>query len=74
MTIETLRAQVIEVLGEPVGDDDNLLDAGLDSIRLMTLVERWRADGREVSFLDLAEDPTIAGWATLLADADADAR
>jgi bifunctional isochorismate lyase/aryl carrier protein len=66
MTIETLRAQVVEVLGEPVADHDNLIDAGLDSIRLMTLVERWRADGREVSFVDLAERPTIAGWASLL--------
>lgn len=66
MTIETLRTEIIDVLGEPVADDDNLIDAGLDSIRLMTLVERWRAAGREVSFVDLAERPTIAGWADLL--------
>ena len=67
MIIDTLRAQVTEVLGEPVADDDDLIDAGLDSIRLMTLIERWRADGHEVSFVDLAEQPTIAGWAGLLA-------
>ncbi|GAB3143228.1 hypothetical protein GCM10027290_19280 [Micromonospora sonneratiae] len=69
MNLETVRAQVLAVLDEPVGDDDNLLDAGLDSVRLMTLVERWQSDGREVSFLDLAEQPTIAGFAALLADA-----
>lgn len=66
MTLETLRAQVGELLEEPVTDDADLLEAGIDSIRLMTLLNRWQDEGHEVSFVDLAEQPTIAAWAELL--------
>ncbi|MEV6599794.1 phosphopantetheine-binding protein [Actinoplanes sp. NPDC051346] len=64
-----LQAQIAEVLGEPAdsfGPDDDLLDVGLDSIRLMTLVERWRAGGLRVGFIDLAEQPTVNGWWSLM--------
>lgn len=70
MNLEQLRIDVAEQLGEPVEEldvDDNLLDRGLDSIRLMTLVEKWGEDGIDVSFLELADDPTVAGWHQLLA-------
>ena len=70
MTLEQLRADVAEQLGEPaaaLGDRDNLLDRGLDSMALMTLVERWSENGVEVSFLDLTDEPTLAGWHELLA-------
>jgi bifunctional isochorismate lyase/aryl carrier protein len=66
---QQVRADVAEVLLEPslaIGDDDNLLDRGLDSIRLMSLVERWRSAGAEISFVDLAERPTLADWYALL--------
>jgi bifunctional isochorismate lyase/aryl carrier protein len=72
MTADTIRAQIAELLGEDAGqiaDDDNLIDWGLDSIRLMTLVERWRAAGALVELSDLAERPTIAAWAELLVPA-----
>ena len=49
-----------------VGVEENLFDLGLDSIRLMTLVERLRERGAEVSFADLAERPTIAELWTLI--------
>lgn len=70
MNLEQLRTDVAEQLGEPaeeLGVDDNLLDRGLDSIRLMTLVEKWGEDGIDVSFLELADDPTVTGWHQLLA-------
>jgi bifunctional isochorismate lyase/aryl carrier protein len=38
----------------------------LDSIRILTLVERWREAGVPVSFVELAESPTVAAWWTLL--------
>lgn len=67
MSPDELRAAVVDLVDEaPTGDDDNLLDLGLDSIRLMALVERLRADGHEVSFVDLAEAPTLAAWSALL--------
>ena len=68
-SLEDVRAEVAEVLAEApedLGLDEDLLDRGLDSIRLMTLVQRWEADGVEVSLLELAEDPTVRGWTALL--------
>ncbi|GAB7047662.1 phosphopantetheine-binding protein [Catenuloplanes indicus] len=66
---ELIRADVAESLGESpddLTDDENLLDRGLDSIRIMTLVEKWRRDGYHADFLDLAENPTVAGWESVL--------
>lgn len=64
-----LRAEVAALLEMPASDlreDDNLLDAGLDSIRLMSLLERWRGAGAELSFVALAGTPTMAHWFALL--------
>lgn len=66
---QQLRADVAEVLLESpsaIGDDDNLLERGLDSIRLMSLVERWRSAGAELTFVELAERPTLTDWYALL--------
>jgi aryl carrier-like protein len=66
---ERLRADVAAVLGAPrdalIGDR-TLLDQGLDSIRLMFLVERWRARGATLTFAELAERPTLDDWTALL--------
>ncbi|SOB80997.1 phosphopantetheine-binding protein [Streptomyces sp. 1331.2] len=68
-TVERIRAEVADLLGEDPADiplDENLVDWGLDSIRLMSLAERWRAEGAEVAFVQLAERPAIEAWAELL--------
>lgn len=69
-TLERLRADVADVLGEDpadIPDEENLADLGLDSVRLMSLVERWRTDhGLTVSFVELAEKPGILAWWDLL--------
>jgi aryl carrier-like protein len=69
LTLDQLRADVAELLYEDPGDVDDtadLLSAGLDSIRILTLVERWREAGVQVSFVELAESPTLAAWWKLL--------
>ena len=69
LSLERLRTDVAEVLDEEPGsfaDDENLIDRGLDSIRLMSLATRWRADGFDAGYLDLAQEPTVAAWHTLL--------
>ncbi|NHC14129.1 phosphopantetheine-binding protein [Motilibacter deserti] len=69
---DALRADVADILGvspAEIGDDDDLVDAGLDSVRLLALLNRWQVAGTSVSFLDLAERPTVAAWAGLLAPA-----
>ncbi|WP_433826563.1 phosphopantetheine-binding protein [Actinoplanes sp. CA-015351] len=65
---ERLRRDIAEVLEEDpadLGDDENLIDRGLDSIRVLMLSARWREDGHDIGFLDLADEPTIAAWASL---------
>ncbi|MDA8371031.1 MAG: phosphopantetheine-binding protein [Nocardiopsaceae bacterium] len=69
LTPERLRADVERVLGEPAGaiaDDEDLLDRGMDSIRLMSLVETWRGSGVRTDFITLAEEPNLAAWRRLL--------
>ncbi|MBO1581642.1 MULTISPECIES: isochorismatase [Bacillus] len=64
-TLQLVREQVAELLRESpadIGDDEDLLNRGLDSVRIMSLVEKWRQKGVEVTFADLAERPTIYDW------------
>ncbi|MBM7114616.1 isochorismatase family protein [Archangium primigenium] len=66
---ERVREDVAELLEQTAADlreDENLLERGMDSIRIMSLVERWRRTGAEVSFVELAEKPTLADWCALL--------
>ena len=65
LTADQLRSDVAELLAtapSEIGDDDDLLDHGLDSVRLIVLVERWRAAGFDTDFASLAEQPTLGGW------------
>ncbi|MCX2969335.1 MULTISPECIES: phosphopantetheine-binding protein [Streptomyces] len=72
---ERVRADVAELLGvEPaeITPEEDLVDRGLDSVRMMTLVERWRAAGAAtLEFPDLAERPVLAHWTALVAGEDA---
>lgn len=67
---DDLRARIAEILDVPpdtIGEEDNLLDHGFDSIRMMSFVELLRARGVDVDFPALAEEPTLARWRGLLA-------
>ncbi|MGZ2357151.1 phosphopantetheine-binding protein [Streptomyces sp. 372A] len=68
---ERVRADIAELLGcEPgeIAPDENLVDLGLDSMRIMVLVERWRAAGATaLEFPDLFERPELGHWQALLA-------
>lgn len=69
-SLEALHLEVANLLGMPTSDlmpEDNLLDMGLDSIRLMSLLERWKRAGASLSFVQLAEQPSLAHWWLLLA-------
>jgi aryl carrier-like protein len=63
LTEDVVRADVAELL-------HLLPEEILDSIRLLTLLERWREAGAEASFVDLAEQPTLSHWLTLLVSVD----
>ena len=69
LSLDRLRSDVAEALDEEPGsfaDDENLIDLGLDSIRLMSLAARWREAGFAAGYLDLAQEPTVAAWHALL--------
>ncbi|GLU48921.1 phosphopantetheine-binding protein [Nocardiopsis ansamitocini] len=69
LTARQVRADVERVLGPDsagLAGDEDLLDHGMDSIRLMSLVETWRAAGVETDFITLAEEPTLDAWSALL--------
>ncbi|MCX7208730.1 MAG: isochorismatase family protein [Proteobacteria bacterium] len=68
-SIDELRKIIASSLQMPASDlhdDDNLIDWGLDSIRVMNLQESWRRAGVELSFTQLAEQATLAAWWALL--------
>jgi len=65
LTLERMRADIANVLGESpadIGDDDNLMDLGLDSMRMLGLVMTWGKTGLALEFSHLAEYTTLAGW------------
>lgn len=68
---ERVRADVAELLGcapAELAPGEDLLDRGMDSLRIMTLVERWRAAGAgTLEFPDLAERPELGHWTALVA-------
>jgi len=71
LTTERIYADVAALLAcDPaeLTPETNLTDFGLDSMRIMGLVEQWRTAGApNLEFADLAEQPTLGHWTTLLA-------
>lgn len=65
LTMEQMRLDIAHLLGEApeaLENDDNLLDWGLDSMRIFNLSVEWNKTGLELRFADLAETPTLEGW------------
>ncbi|MEU5402381.1 amino acid adenylation domain-containing protein [Streptomyces sp. NPDC005963] len=65
--IRGLAAQALRLDPQSVAFDDNLVERGLDSIRMIKLAARWRRTGADVTFADLALKPTVRSWYALLA-------
>ncbi|MFC9896306.1 phosphopantetheine-binding protein [Nocardia sp. NPDC127579] len=56
-------AAALDLRPEELAEDTDLLDAGLDSVRLMSLVEKWRAAGAaDIDFVTLAAEPVLGRW------------
>lgn len=60
-------ADLLYLSPDKLADELDLYAAGLDSVRVLSLVEDWRARGVEISFVELAERSTLGDWLTLLA-------
>lgn len=66
--LQRMRQDVAAILktdASEIADDDNLIDHGLDSMRLMRLAQQWHDRGVAVPFADLAERPQLSYWWTL---------
>ena len=69
LSLAVLKSDVAESLGIDVNEldeQDNLMDWGLDSIRLMALVEKWRQVRPSLTFDQLAEGATLMQWGEVL--------
>ncbi|HGE8276156.1 TPA: isochorismatase family protein [Serratia marcescens] len=70
-SIDALRQQILLLLdedSEDMGNDENLIDYGLDSVRIMELATRWRKIRSDIDFIALARNPTIDSWWALLSE------
>lgn len=67
---EQLKTQVLAFLDDEdiqeFDADEELIDYGLDSIQIMSLVSKWKEQGIEISFQELASAATLNGWWELL--------
>ncbi len=65
LSLESMRKDVANAMVLPLDDvlaDDNLMDLGLDSIRMMALVGKWQKQGTSIRFAELAEAATLEEW------------
>lgn len=65
MTREQMRADLARLLRmdpDEIGDDDELTDLGLDSMRAMALLTRWAEQGLELDLAAVAEKVTLGAW------------
>lgn len=61
-------AQLIDDDDEVIDPDESLMFYGLDSIRVMTLAGELKERGIDLSFEELARNPTLNNWAQMIAD------
>ncbi|WP_156429479.1 isochorismatase family protein [Burkholderia sp. TSV86] len=59
-------SRILQLDAPDLRPHDNLLDHGLDSVRIMMLADAWQQAGHDVSFVQLAQAPTLAAWTKLL--------
>lgn len=63
-----LEARVTNLIEDegPIDPAESLIYYGLDSLRVMKLAAELKERGITVSFEDLAKDPTLNAWFTLI--------
>jgi aryl carrier-like protein len=62
LTLESLRSDISNIIHESpanIGLDDNLMDWGLDSLRLLNLITAWNRSGLQLDISELAGQLTL---------------
>ncbi len=68
---DAFKMHIVSLLDEADDEldaDDSLLDYGLDSVQVMQLINKWNKAGLEVSFVELAKNPSVNGWWKLVSE------
>ncbi|AEF38601.1 phosphopantetheine-binding protein [Hoyosella subflava] len=65
-TILADTARILEVPADQLDPSVSLVDQGLDSVRLIALVEQWRETGVDVDFVALSTQPELDHWFAVL--------
>lgn len=74
--ITDLRAKVADIIGvsaEEIDTVEELYDQGLDSVRLVDIVNWLREQGYDVEFADFTEDTSLDAWQEILEELEEDA-
>jgi bifunctional isochorismate lyase/aryl carrier protein len=69
ITKDWLKQQLLACIGDDeefFDPADNLIDYGLDSIQVMSMLEEWQRMGMDITLEDLAKEPTMNGWWNLI--------
>lgn len=69
VTFNSLRQDIATITEQDIDDieiDEPLMFLGLDSIRAMNLIDRWKNQGIDISFAELAEQPTLENWWSII--------
>ncbi len=64
-------ARAVRLPPDEIGDDDDLIDLGLDSMRAMALLTRWSERGVTLDLGAVAEKVTLGAWWALAEAAQA---
>lgn len=72
MKYTELKEQICKMLPRQceITDTDNLLEKGLNSLKIMRIVNQWRKQGIKVPFGELMENPTAIAWWNILQEMD----
>lgn len=68
MEFEKLKQEVSAMLpiSKEISDDQNLINAGINSLTVMRFVSKLRKEGIKISYGELLEEPTLAAWHKLI--------
>lgn len=71
MNFENIKKQITDMLPikKEIDENENLINLGLNSLKIMKLVSILRKDGIKISYGKLMNDPTLASWRVLIENA-----